>query len=74
MKDNVSTKIMKSMLKENQSKPNEPGICPVCGKPLFYYDAFEMSDNEGCYPWRCHHCKATGEEWYRLEFIEHVVN
>ena len=52
----------------------QAGKCPVCGKSDLEYGSSYPEGECVCYPWECRDCKATGEEWYELTFIEHRVN
>jgi C4-type Zn-finger protein len=74
MKNNVSARIMESMLKESQFKSNKQGECPVCGKQDLDYGAAEFEGDMMYFPWTCNQCKAQGEEWYSMEFTGHNVN
>ena len=74
MKNNVSARIMESMLKESQFKSNTQGKCPVCNGEDLDYDAIQMEGDMAYFPWICKKCKAQGEEWYSMEFSGHNVN
>ena len=51
-------------------KSNEAGTCPACGNEDLDYDTPQIGDGLS-YPWKCKKCKADGEEWYSIEFVEH---
>ena len=74
MKNNVSIKIMESMLKESKYVSNTQGECPVCGEKNLDYGAAEFEDEMMYFPWTCGSCSAQGEEWYSMEFAGHNVN
>ena len=75
MKNNVSTEVMKNLLKESSFKSNRQGECPVCGAQDLDYGAAEFEgDNMMYFPWTCNQCKAQGEEWYSMDFAGHNVN
>jgi len=73
MKNNVSARIMESMLKESQFKSNRQGECPVCGEQDLDYGAVEFEDDMEYFPWTCNQCGAQGEEWYSRDFAGHNV-
>lgn len=73
-KDNLSQKILESVLTESQFKSNEQGECPVCGEEDLDYDAAQFEGVMMYLPWKCNKCKAQGEEWYHLQFSGHSVN
>ena len=55
---------------------NEEGTCPKCGySDGLNYDTQnpERDDAALGYNWTCPSCKATGTEWYNLEFSHHEV-
>ena len=53
--------------------PIEPGVCPKCGHTELDYGESYPDDELYAYDWSCPHCKATGTEWYRMEFSSHAV-
>ena len=53
---------------------HEQGICPLCGSQSLNYEKITVNDdNQIGYPWDCSDCKATGTEWYDLEFNSHDI-
>jgi len=51
----------------------EPGICPFCEKEgNLDYGTLEIIDEQIMYPWGCPDCGGSGEEWYRMEFIDMI--
>ncbi|MCL2797627.1 MAG: hypothetical protein FWD58_06200 [Firmicutes bacterium] len=50
---------------------NEAGTCPLCGGKDLDYGASYVEDNDLNYPWECKECKATGVEYYTVEFSSH---
>lgn len=75
MKNNVSAKIMESMLKESQFESNEPGVCPACGEADLDYGDVQYDSELVCYyPWTCNQCGAKGKELYSMEFYEQRVD
>ncbi len=52
----------------------EEGICPKCGSKNLNY---ETSTDYGCtgaiyYEYCCYDCEFEGQEWYLLEFKDHL--
>lgn len=72
-KDNLSQKILESVLTESQFKSNRQGECPVCGEQDLDYGAIELEGEMAYFPWTCNQCKAQGEEWYSMDFAGHNV-
>jgi hypothetical protein len=55
------------------AKP-EAGICPVCESDNLQYGTLELQDESVYYPWDCNSCDASGKEYNKLLFDEHVVD
>ena len=52
----------------------QQGKCPYCNGSNLEYGKVEFYDDQLFFPRTCKDCKAEGEEWYNMEFIEHVIN
>jgi len=51
----------------------EVGTCPFCEKEgNLDYGTLEIIDEQIMYPWGCPDCGGSGEEWYRMEFIDMI--
>lgn len=48
--------------------------CPCCNGDNLEYGKVEFYDDQLFFPRTCKDCKTEGEEWYNMEFIEHVIN
>ena len=55
-------------------KYNEAGVCPICGKIDLEYGSTNIDGDQLAYEWTCLDCKATGKEWYSLQFVEHILS
>ena len=54
--------------------PVEKDVCPKCGYDLgLDYGESTIDEELIGYDWVCSNCKATGVEWYRMEFSSHAV-
>ena len=52
----------------------EKGICPICHSAMLDYDCVENTSDDLCFfKWHCLNCNNEGEEWYKLQFIEHII-
>jgi hypothetical protein len=54
-------------------KGSKQGACPRCGKRDLDYGAMELEAGDCYFPFTCGKCKATGEEWYHLEYCDSIV-
>lgn len=47
--------------------------CPCCGSHNLDYGCFELEGEWGFFPRTCENCWAEGDEWYSLNFDEHII-
>ena len=60
------------MSKKTKKIPVEVGVCPKCGGEL-HMGPGDLEGEVVGYQWDCLDCKATGMEWYRMEFSSHAL-
>ena len=55
-------------------KINNPGYCPLCGTDDLQYGTATPDGEDLYYPWTCNDkkCKASGKEYYHLDFCSHL--
>lgn len=50
---------------------NIQGVCPVCHSDDLDYKAIEFEGDMAYFPYTCHNCNFSGEEWYNMDFNGH---
>ena len=52
---------------------NRIGVCPHCKEKELEYGTIELEGECAYFPYKCSNCGLEGEEWYFMEFTNHII-